>query len=78
MPRVQTEAEERAALLDEAAWLASRSYRLTGKLPRIIIEALEEGAINLRTKSSEEIAALCVAIRAECPALEGETPWQNG
>jgi hypothetical protein len=79
MPQVQTEAEERAAVAYELAWLCLRTLQITGELPRSIREAAEHaGGLDFTHKSSVEIADLCAAIRAECPALEGENPWQNG
>jgi hypothetical protein len=89
MPQVQTETEEREAVAYELAWLCLRTLQITGELPRAIRAAAEHAGglaarghqkvhLDVTNQSSTEIAALCAAIRAECPAIRNVNPWQNG
>lgn len=65
----QTEEEEHYALIYEAGWLTAQFHEMTGRVPRAFADGVDFSGM-----TTEDVAALCQAIRDECPGLIFEKP----
>jgi hypothetical protein len=67
--KVQTEEEERAAVISELALLSGGVWRATGRMPVVIDTLSDSDGFDLTVMSTAHIADLCDEVRTEYNVL---------